>query len=88
MASADRLQAIWIIVLFQHMSLAIITPRKALGSILTVPIPAQKPATGSGSAVAACHMPVQIARPVEPLGTTARDVASELTAVGLEMLTA
>ena len=70
------------------MSLAIITPRKALGSILTVPILAQKPATGSGGAVAACHMPVQITRPVEPLGTAAGDVASEITAVGLEMFTA
>lgn len=62
--------------LVQHMSLAVITPRKALGSILTVSILAQEPATGSGGAMAARHMPVQIPHPVEPLGTAARDVAS------------
>lgn len=74
--------------LFQHMSPAIITPCKALGSILTVLILAQKPAIGSGGAVAACHMTVQIARPVEALRRATRDVASNITAVGLEMFTA
>lgn len=66
------------------MSFAIITPRKALSSILAVLILAQKGSTG---AVAACHVPDQIPSPVEAWGMAVKDVASKITAVGLEMFT-
>ena len=86
--SNHSLQSTRPIMLFQHMSLAIVIPRKAPNSVLAILILAHIPIIRFGGAVTTRHVTIQIPRPVEPLGRATGEVALEGTAVGFEVFTA
>ena len=82
------LQATRPIMLLPHVPHAVVTPSKALRTILAILILAHKPVIRFGGAVTTRHMTVLILLPVESLGRATGEVTFERTAVGLEVFTA